>query len=72
MTPTITAFARSPDRGQVLIATLGGLAVFGHNDFVIGPVIAAMFIATWDIFSETRQEQRQEAAHKRAKTPAAR
>lgn len=37
----------------VLISTLGGLATFGLNGFVVGPVIAAMFIAAWDIFSET-------------------
>jgi hypothetical protein len=37
----------------VLIFTLGGLAAFGLNGFVIGPVIAAMFIAAWDIFSES-------------------
>jgi predicted PurR-regulated permease PerM len=37
----------------VLISTLGGLAAFGLNGFVIGPVIAAMFIASWDIFSES-------------------
>ena len=35
----------------VLISTLGGLATFGLNGFVIGPVIAAMFIAAWDIAS---------------------
>jgi predicted PurR-regulated permease PerM len=35
----------------VLISTLGGLATFGLNGFVLGPVIAAMFIAAWDIFS---------------------
>jgi predicted PurR-regulated permease PerM len=35
----------------VLISTLGGIAIFGLNGFVIGPIIAAMFIATWDIFS---------------------
>lgn len=34
----------------VLISTLGGIAVFGLNGLVIGPVIAAMFVATWDIF----------------------
>lgn len=33
----------------VLISTLGGMAVFGLNGFVIGPVIAAMFMAVWDI-----------------------
>ena len=35
----------------VLIATLGGMAIFGINGFVIGPVVAAMFMAVWDIFS---------------------
>jgi predicted PurR-regulated permease PerM len=35
----------------VLVSTLGGLATFGLNGFVLGPVIAATFIAAWDIFS---------------------
>lgn len=35
----------------VLFSTLGGLAVFGLNGFVLGPVIAALFIAAWDIFT---------------------
>ena len=35
----------------VLISTLGGIATFGINGFLIGPVIAAMFIAAWDIFT---------------------
>jgi predicted PurR-regulated permease PerM len=39
---------RMPDY-VVLISTLGGIAVFGLNGFVIGPVIAAMFIACWDL-----------------------
>ncbi len=34
----------------VLMSTLGGMAIFGLNGFVIGPVIAAMFIAVWDQF----------------------
>jgi len=38
----------------ILIATLGGMAVFGLNGFVIGPLIAAMFIAVWDIFASSR------------------
>ena len=41
----------------VLISTLGGLATFGLNGFVIGPVIAAMFIAAWDILSEATSAQ---------------
>jgi predicted PurR-regulated permease PerM len=39
----------------VLISTLGGITIFGINGFVIGPVIAAMFIATWDIFGELKR-----------------
>jgi predicted PurR-regulated permease PerM len=38
----------------VLISTLGGLAVFGVNGFVIGPVIAALFVAVWEIFAVSR------------------
>ena len=38
----------------VLVSTLGGLAVFGVNGFVIGPVIAAMFMAAWSIFAAGR------------------
>lgn len=35
----------------VLLSTLGGIETFGFNGLVIGPVVAAMFIAAWDIFS---------------------
>jgi predicted PurR-regulated permease PerM len=35
----------------VLISTLGGISVFGINGFVIGPLIAALFMASWDLFS---------------------
>jgi predicted PurR-regulated permease PerM len=35
----------------VLISTLGGMALFGLTGFVIGPVIAALFMATWDLFA---------------------
>jgi predicted PurR-regulated permease PerM len=46
---------RLPDY-LVLISTLGGIAIFGLNDLVLGPVIAALFIASWDIFSTLRTE----------------
>lgn len=39
----------------VLISTLGGMVIFGLNGFVIGPVIAALFISGWDLFSSTRE-----------------
>jgi predicted PurR-regulated permease PerM len=34
----------------VLLSTLGGLAIFGINGFVVGPLIAALFMAFWGIF----------------------
>ncbi len=34
----------------VLLSTLGGIAMFGINGFVIGPLVAALFIAFWGIF----------------------
>jgi predicted PurR-regulated permease PerM len=40
---------RMPDY-IVLISTLGGLGIFGINGFILGPVIAALFMAAWEIF----------------------
>ena len=48
---------RMPDY-VVLLSTLGGLAVIGFNGFIIGPVVAAMFIAVWDIYAASRAEPR--------------
>jgi predicted PurR-regulated permease PerM len=44
---------RMPDY-VVLITTLGGMAVLGVNGFVVGPTIAAMFIAVWHLYVATR------------------
>ena len=44
---------RMPDY-VVLISTLGGMAAMGINGFVLGPAIAAMFIAVWHIYGVTR------------------
>lgn len=33
----------------VMVTTLGGIAVFGLNGFILGPAIAAMFIAAWEL-----------------------
>ncbi|MDR0208176.1 MAG: AI-2E family transporter [Pseudomonas putida] len=41
----------------ILISTLGGLAVFGLNGFVIGPLIAALFMSSWAIFTSRLQVQ---------------
>lgn len=45
---------RMPDY-LVLVATLGGIVVFGLNGFVIGPVIAAVFLVSWDMLAAARQ-----------------
>ncbi len=48
---------RMPDY-IVLISTLGGISAMGFNGFIVGPVIAAMFIAAWEIFSNSRTTER--------------
>ena len=45
----------------ILISTLGGMAIFGLNGFVIGPVIAAMFIAVWGTMAAAKPESAQVA-----------
>jgi predicted PurR-regulated permease PerM len=45
---------RMPDF-LVLIATLAGLELFGLNGFIVGPVIAAVFLAVWKIVTERRE-----------------
>lgn len=36
----------------VLFSTLGGMALMGMNGFVLGPMIAALFLAFWKIFMD--------------------
>ena len=58
---------RLPDY-VVLISTLGGIALFGINGFVIGPLIAALFMAAWTIFRDEQEEQRRAEAGERLAT----
>lgn len=37
----------------VLISTIGGMALFGLNGFVIGPLVAALFMAAWALFANS-------------------
>jgi predicted PurR-regulated permease PerM len=41
----------------VLLATLGGLGIFGVSGFVIGPVIAAFFLVVWEMFAQEHAER---------------
>jgi len=47
---------RMPDY-VVMITTLGGIAVFGINGFVLGPVIAAMFISVWHLHTVAQSDE---------------
>lgn len=38
----------------VLLSTIGGIAVVGINGFVVGPVIAALFMTAWEVFASSR------------------
>ena len=49
---------RMPDF-VVLIATVAGLQLMGLNGFIVGPIIAALFITVWQIVTEFRHEAHQ-------------
>lgn len=49
----------------VLISTLGGISIFGINGFVIGPLIAALFMAVWTLFRDEKAEVAREEEEER-------
>lgn len=48
--------ARIPDY-IVLISTLGGFELIGFNGFVVGPVVAALFLTVWTIYVAARRDE---------------
>ena len=36
----------------IFFSTLGGLIVFGFMGFVIGPIVAALFVTVWELYGE--------------------
>lgn len=48
---------RLPDY-VVLVSTLGGLSLLGINGFVLGPLIAALFIAGWTLYRDEQRARR--------------
>lgn len=46
----------------IFLSTLGGIAVLGISGFVMGPIIAALFLASWKLFLEFHQEKLEEKA----------
>lgn len=45
----------------ILITTLGGISLVGFSGIVLGPLVAGLFLASWSILREQREED-QEAA----------
>lgn len=37
----------------IFFSTLGGISLFGIVGFIVGPIIAALFVTVWDIYAET-------------------
>ncbi|MEM5331234.1 AI-2E family transporter [Paraburkholderia sp. JHI2823] len=52
---------RLPD-WVVLISTLGGISLIGINGFVIGPLVAALFISCWDLLRKGQHDIENERA----------
>jgi len=48
--PLVGKESKLPDY-VVLVSTVGGMALFGINGFIVGPLIAAMFISAWSLFA---------------------
>lgn len=51
----------------VLLSTLGGFSLFGMNGFVLGPLIAALFMAFWEIFIREFNTMETESVHQHLK-----
>lgn len=41
---------------MIFFGTLGGISLFGIIGFIIGPIIAALFVTIWDIYGEVFRE----------------
>jgi predicted PurR-regulated permease PerM len=40
----------------IFFGTLGGISLFGIIGFIVGPIVAALFVTVWDIYGETFKE----------------
>jgi predicted PurR-regulated permease PerM len=49
---------------MVLLTTLGGLSIVGLNGFVVGPLIAALFVSVWGIFMRDINSESEEVVDK--------
>ena len=47
---------------MIFFSTFGGLGLFGVTGFILGPVLAALFVTAWEMFGVTFQRELSEAA----------
>lgn len=48
----------------IFVSTLGGLSLFGFTGFILGPVLAALFVTAWEMFGVAfSQELAEPATH---------
>jgi predicted PurR-regulated permease PerM len=40
----------------ILVTTLGGISFLGFSGIVLGPLVAGLFLASWSILQEQRDE----------------
>ena len=40
----------------IFFGTVGGIGLFGIAGFLVGPIVAALFVTAWDIYGETFRE----------------
>ena len=52
----------------VFFSTLGGLSVFGVMGFIIGPVLAALFVSLLEFYSLSHAQEAEKESH-RVDTP---
>ncbi|HKJ01232.1 MAG TPA: AI-2E family transporter [Longimicrobiales bacterium] len=45
----------------ILLSTLGGLVLFGPVGFIVGPIVAALFVTVWHLYGEAFHTQPTEA-----------
>jgi len=64
--PLVGKETKLPDY-VVLISTVGGMTLLGINGFVLGPLIAALFMVSWSLFRSEKEADEQ--AHEVDKTP---
>ena len=55
--------AKMPDL-LILLSTLGGIVMFGAVGFVIGPIVAALFLTIWDMYGAAFRDVLQPATYR--------